>query len=69
MDAAIELRTQRERFESWKRMNEASPTDPTYALVRATNEQTLAIYLVGGLLAQMMSPHFIDKNTYSGDTP
>ena len=65
MDAAQDLLEQRERFESWKRMNEASPTDPAHALVRAMNEQTLAIYLVGCLLLPLVTPTFISTK----DTP
>lgn len=67
MDAAQDLLEQRERFERWKRMNEASPTDPAHALVRAMNEQTLAIYLVGCLLLPLVTPQFI--STPLKDTP
>lgn len=67
MDAITEFTAQKERFEAWKRMNEASPTDPAHALVRAMNEQTLAIYLVGCLLLPLVTPQFI--STPLKDTP
>lgn len=54
------------RFQDWKAMNESAPTDPAFALVRATNEQTLAIYVLGALIAQLMTPTIIAK-PFTGD--
>lgn len=72
MDAITQLMTHRERFEARKRVIDAVPTDPAQALVRATNEQTLALYLLGTLLAEFIGGHRLDLLTtppHSTDFP
>lgn len=63
MTLSEEFMVLKSRFEGYKQHQDASPTDPAFALVRATNEQTLAIYLIGALIAEFIADHKNDVET------